>query len=112
MATQERLYSYGEETSPTHKKKRKTKHTEAVRTLKEVGEIVGNTASHVGHLERVAIKKLVLGLKDKGLSYTQSILAVQKFLGVNDPRIILDCLDEDYIENTRQFAKKLDISDM
>ena len=112
MVTQQTLYGYSEEITQKQKKKRATKHSEALLTLKEVGAIVGMEPACVGRVEKRVIKKLTMGLQEKGFSYTQSILAVQKFLGVNDPRIILDCLDEDYIEKTRQFAKKLDISDM
>lgn len=113
MATQERLYSYGEETSPTHKKNRAMKRNEATRTLQETADILGMaSAAAVGQSEKRAIKKLVVGLTDRGIPYTTAILAIQKLLNVNNPRVVLDCLPEDYLEKTRQFAKKLDISDM
>jgi hypothetical protein len=101
-----------EESSKTKKYQKRKKTNEAKMTLQEIGDLMGIMPGSVQAAEKRGIKKLVMGLKERGCSFCESILAVQKLLGVNDPRVVLDCLDEDYIEKTRQFAKKTNIEDL
>lgn len=111
MTSRQDLFSYtADGDTKTAKYKRAKKEQEAVRTLQEVGEIVGMSAASVGGVETRALKKLVYGFRQRGFSYYESILAVQSLIGVKDPRVILRVLPDEFTEIAGQELKNQNIS--